>query len=466
MSIPAWDERWRGAAHRLVDQLFDHVEGVASRPVVAWTSPQQLSADEAFAIGEPGPDNLERLVAALADASIQLHHPRYAGHQVCPPFAIGAIAEMAIATLNNSTAVWEMSPASTIVEKNVIRWLCDQVGYPASAGGTTVSGGSAANLTALLAARHRWTADGTNVGKTPVVICSETAHYSIARAAAILGSGIRVAQVPVDDQFRMRTDELDHLLAAMEGTDESPMAIVATSGSTATGSFDALGPIADLRDRHRTWLHVDAAHGASTLLSARLRRLVEGLARADSLSWDPHKMMWMPLSTSAVLVKDEAWLRAAFLSDAPYLFHRDREGLDLGAMTIQCSRRADAVKLWLALNTIGPEPIAEAMEGVAERACEFAGILAADPEFEAMHDPQFNIVCFRYRRAGSKDDEALDSLNATLRQGLLESGDGWITTTKLRGRRCLRVTIINPATTRADLEAILGKLRSLAKEIG
>ena len=466
MSIPQWDAQWREAAHRLVDQLFDHVDGVSARPVVAWTSPQQLAANEAFAIGEPSPENLERLVGALADASIQLHHPRYAGHQVCPPFAVGAIAEMAIATLNNSTAVWEMSPASTIIERNVIRWLCDRAGYPESAGGTTVSGGSAANLTALLAARHRWTADGANVGKTPVVICSETAHYSIARAVAILGGGIRTVQIPVDDQFRMIAGELGHLLAAMEGSDESPMAIVATAGSTATGSFDALNPIADLRDRHRTWLHVDAAHGASALLSARLRRLVEGIGRADSLSWDPHKMMWMPLSTSAVLVKDEAWLRAAFLSDAPYLFHRDREGLDLGAMTIQCSRRADAVKLWLALNTIGSGAIAETMELVAERARELGGILAAAPDFEAMHEPEFNIVCFRYRPPDSKDGAELDSLNEALRQRLLESGEGWITTTKLRGRRCLRVTIINPATTRADLEAILAKLRALATEIG
>jgi L-2,4-diaminobutyrate decarboxylase len=464
MAIPQWDERWREASHRLVDLLFDHVEGVSARPVVAWTAAEELAANEAFGIGEAAPANLEPLVRALAGASIQLHHPRYAGHQVCPPFAVGAMAEMVIATLNNSTAVWEMSPAATIVEKNVIRWLCEQVGYPAGAGGTTVSGGSAANLTGLLAARHRWSADGGNVGKTPVVICSETAHYSIARAVAILGSGIRVVEVPVDDGFRMITSELDHLLGAMEGTEESPMAIVATAGSTATGSFDALMPIADLRDRHRTWLHVDAAHGASALLSKRLRGLVEGLSRADSLSWDPHKMMWMPLSTSALLVREESWLREAFLSDAPYLFHRDREGLDLGAMTIQCSRRADAVKLWLALNTIGPGAIAEAMERVAARAAEFFALLAAADDFEPMHEPQFNIVCFRFRPPGSRDGAELDSLNETLRQRLLESGAGWITTTRLRGRRCLRVTLINPATSRADLEAILGKLRALARE--
>jgi L-2,4-diaminobutyrate decarboxylase len=358
-----------------------------------------------------------------------------------------------------------MSPASTVIEKNVIRWLCDRIGYPANAGGTTVSGGSAANLTALLAARHRWRADGENVGKTPVVICSETAHYSIARAAAILGSGIRVVEVPVDETYRMIVGELDQLLAAMEGTEESPMAIVATAGSTATGSFDALASIADLRDRHRTWLHVDAAHGASAVLSRRFRRLVDGLARADSLSWDPHKMMWMPLSTSVVLVREESWLREAFESDASYLFHRDRAGLDLGAMTIQCSRRADAVKLWLVLNTIGVDAIAEAMERVADRTAELREMIAAAPDFEAMHDPQFNIFCFRYRPEGMADGEALDALNETLRQRLLESGDAWITTTKLRGRRSLRVTLINPATSRADLEAIVAKLRAIAKEL-
>ncbi|HEY0591440.1 MAG TPA: pyridoxal-dependent decarboxylase [Thermoanaerobaculia bacterium] len=467
MSIPQWDEAWRGAAHRLVDLLFDHVNGVAATPVVDWASPGELAARDPFAVNDRGssPDRMIPLAEALAEASIHLHHPRYAGHQVCPPFAAGVLAEMAIATLNNSTAVWEMSPAATVIEKNVVRWLCDRIGYPATAGGTTVSGGSAANLTALLAARHRWRADGENVGKTPVVVCAETAHYSIARAAAILGSGIRVVEVPVDETFRMIVGELETLLDAMEGSDESPMAIVATAGSTATGSFDRLAPIADLRDRYRTWLHVDAAHGASAVLSRGLRRLVDGLARADSLSWDPHKMMWMPLSTSAVLVREESWLREAFQSDAPYLFHRDRQGLDLGAMTIQCSRRADAVKLWLALNTIGADAIAETMERVAERTAELHAMIAAAPDFEPMHDPQFNIFCFRYRPAGSADGEALDALNETLRQRLLESGEGWITTTKLRGRRSLRVTVINPATSRDDLEAIVGKLRDIAKEM-
>jgi L-2,4-diaminobutyrate decarboxylase len=467
MSIPVWDETWRATAHRLVDLLFDHVNGVGATPVVDWASPGELAARDPFAVDDRG-SSAERMIPlteALAEASIHIHHPRYAGHQVCPPFAVGVLAEMAIATLNNSTAVWEMSPAATVIEKNVIRWLCDRIGYPASSGGTTVSGGSAANLTALLAARHRWRADGENVGKTPVVVCSEAAHYSIARAAAILGSGIRVVEVPVDGAFRMIVEELETLLESMEGSDESPMAIVATAGSTATGSFDQLAPIADLRDRHRTWLHVDAAHGASAVLSPRLRRLVDGLVRADSLSWDPHKMMWMPLSTSAVLVREESWLREAFRSDAPYLFHRDRQGLDLGAMTIQCSRRADAVTLWLALNTIGAYAIAATMERVAERTTELHAMIAAAPDFEPMHDPQFNIFCFRYRPAGMPDGEGLDALNEALRQRLLESGEGWITTTKLRGRRSLRVTLINPATSRGDLEAIVGKLRELAKEL-
>lgn len=467
MSIPTWDETWRETAHRLVDLLFDHVQGVAAGPVVAWASPAELAARAAFGVDDRGssPERILPLAEALADASIHLHHPRYAGHQVCPPFPAGVLAELAIATLNNSTAVWEMSPAATIVEKNVIRWLCDRIGYPAGAGGTTVSGGSAANLTALLAARHRWRADGENVGKTPVVVCAETSHYSVARAAAILGSGIRVVEVPVDATYRMVVGELEALLEAMDGTDESPMAIVATSGSTATGSFDRLAAIADLRDRYRTWLHVDAAHGASAVLSPRLRRLVDGLVRADSLSWDPHKMMWMPLSTSAVLVREESWLREAFEADAPYLFHRDRQGLDLGAMTIQCSRRADAVKLWLALNTIGADAITETMERVAARTAELHAMIAAAPDFEAMHEPQFNIYCFRYRPEGMADGEALDALNEALRQRLLESGAGWITTTKLRGRRSLRVTLINPATSTGDLEALLATLREIAKEL-
>jgi len=317
-----------------------------------------------------------------------------------------------------------------------------------------VSGGSAANLTGLMAARARWNADASTSSKRPVIIASRDAHYSVARAAAIMGiPAADVLKVPTDDGHRMDVDGLEETLAAVEARDDAAvLAIVATAGSTATGAFDRLDEIALLRDRFRTWLHVDAAHGASVLLSESLARLVRGLERADSFSWDPHKMMWMPLSLGTILVRDGIWLRRAFEADAPYLFNAGSD--NLGEMTIQCSKRADAIKLWLLLRSRGTAPIVEALERVTALTRYLHDRLAASDDFEPVHEPDLNILCFRRKGLG-------DEQTAELRERLIRSGRAWITTTVLRGERVLRVTMMNPRTTERHIDDMLDALRSL-----
>ena len=440
----------RRFAHDLVDLLFDHVEQIESRPVVEWKSLAELR--ELVRIGGESaqPLDLARLVARYSN---QLHHPSYMGHQVCPPLYDSATADLLISFLNNSTAVFEMSPVATAIEKEIVRWLADLAGYPETAEGTAVSGGSAANLTGLMAARARWSADAASSGKRPMVITSADAHYSIARAAAILGiPAADVIKVPTDNAHRMDVDALAEELAAIEAREDAGvLAIVATSGTTATGAFDRLDEIALLRDRYRTWLHVDAAHGASVLLSEKLAHLVRGLERADSFSWDPHKMMWMPLSLGTILVRDGIWLRRAFEADAPYLFSGSSE--NLGEMTIQCSKRADAIKLWLILRAHGVKPIVESLERVTALTRFLYERVVASEDFEPVHEPELNIFCFR--RRGFDDEQ-----HAELRERLIRSGRAWITSTVLRGERVLRVTMMNPRTTEAHVDAMLEALLS------
>jgi L-2,4-diaminobutyrate decarboxylase len=305
-----------------------------------------------------------------------------------------------------------------------------------------------------MAARARWNADASSAGKRPVVIASRDAHYSVARAAAIMGiPAADVLKVPTDDAHRMDVAGLEETLAAVEARDDAAvLSIVATAGSTATGAFDRLDEIALLRDRFRTWLHVDAAHGASVLLSESLSRLVRGLERADSFSWDPHKMMWMPLSLGTILVRDGIWLRRAFEADAPYLFNAGSD--NLGEMTIQCSKRADAIKLWLLLRSRGTAPIVEALERVTALTRYLHDRLVASDDFEPVHEPDLNILCFR--RKGFDDEQT-----AELRERLIRSGRAWITTTVLRGERVLRVTMMNPRTTERHIDDMLDALRSL-----
>jgi L-2,4-diaminobutyrate decarboxylase len=468
-TILRYDASMRALAHQTVDALFDHVEGIAGRRVVDWQSADELRAR--VRIDDRGGAEGMTLIRQLMDNAIQLHHPAYMGHQVCPPFLTAVIADLVISTLNQSTAVWEMSPIGTVIEQEVIRWLADRAGYPATSLGTAVSGGSAANLTALLAARARWNAkweSGVGGGVSeknhastpdsrpptparPVILCSADAHYSIARAASIMGiASTDVVKVATDDQHRL---DLHALEAALRDAGEV-MAIVATSGSTATGAFDDLRAIAALRDTYDTWLHVDAAHGASVVLSERLRPLVDGLDLADSLAWDPHKMLWMSLSLGVILVRDGRWLRRAFEADAPYLFNAERASDNIGEMTIQCSKRADAIKLWLTLQMFGTQPFVAAMEHVTDLTRYLYDAIVASSDFEAMHVPQFNIFCFRHRSD--------DATNAELRERLIRSGQAWITSTLLKGQRVLRVTMINPRTERGDVDRMLAGLRRFA----
>jgi L-2,4-diaminobutyrate decarboxylase len=431
-----FDRTSRELAHSLVDTLFDHVEQIDSRPVVDWKTAPELRALLR---------DTDDPIRTILDHSIQLHHPSYMGHQVCPPFPSAILGDLLISTLNQSTAVWEMSPIGTVIEQEVVRWLADRAGYPAESLGTAVSGGSAANLTGLLAARARWRARGGE--GTPVILASADTHYSVARAASIMGID-HIEKIETDDTHRMSLDALVRALGP------NVMAIVATSGSTATGAFDDLEKIRELAGD--TWLHVDAAHGASVLLSEKLRHLVRGLDRADSFSWDPHKMLWMPLSLGAILVRDGQWLRRAFEADAPYLFHAERESDNIGAVTIQCSKRADAIKLWLTLRMFGTEPFSAALDKVTAITRYLYDRITESSDFEPMHDPDFNIFCFRYR---GSDEENLD-----LRERLIRSGEAWITSTVLKGRRVLRVTMINPRTEREHVDAMLASLRRLKVE--
>ncbi|CAA9317710.1 MAG: Aromatic-L-amino-acid decarboxylase [uncultured Gemmatimonadetes bacterium] len=362
-----------------------------------------------------------------------------------------------------------MSPTGTVVEAQVMRWLVDAAGFPATAEGTLVSGGSVANLTGLLAAREArfpgsWT-DG--VARTPdaeraVLLVSGHSHYSVERTAGLMGLGSEAVVSIPDRGGKMDPAALDDALGVLKREGRIPFAVSATAGSTATGLFDPLDEVADVCARHGVWMHVDGAHGASFLISEPLRHLVRGIERADSIAWDPHKMMWMPMSTGAVLVRDGRHLNAAFRQKAPYLFHArpgEERSWDAGRMTLQCSRRFDALKLWVSLRHYGADHFAELLETTVRNTHSLHAKLAAAPDFEPMHAPESNILCFRHL------PERGDGFQAELRRRYNESGAGWITTTVLDGRRVLRVTLMNPHSTGEHLDRLLDGLREVGRGI-
>jgi L-2,4-diaminobutyrate decarboxylase len=242
---------------------------------------------------------------------------------------------------------------------------------------------------------------------------------------------------------------------------------VATAGTTATGSFDDLEEIGRLCEERGLWLHVDGAHGASALLSPAHRARVAGIQRARSIAWDPHKMMLMPLTASVVLVRHEGDLQAAFSQQAPYLFHaRDGERQwDQGLRSFTCSRRIDALKVWVAIQRYGSTGLGALYDHLCATARLLYGATLDRPRFRALHEPESNILCFRHVGDGSMSDDRLDILNLDLRTAYNREGDGWITSTVLGGRRVLRATLMNPRTTAGDLARVLDGLEKLAADL-
>jgi L-2,4-diaminobutyrate decarboxylase len=396
----------------------------------------------------------------------RLMHPMYVGHQVSAPLPAAVWMEPVIAAMNQSVAVAEMSPSITPLETQLIWWLCDLVGWGSGAGGTLTSGGTEATFTALLAARAVAIPDAweNGVGENPpVVVCGEHAHYAITRAVAQLGLGMRRAIAIPSRDWRMDVAALQATLDRLAAEGTSVMAVVATAGSTATGSFDDLEAIGALCEARGIWLHVDGAHGASVLLSDAHRWRVRGLERARSVAWDAHKMMLMPLGAGMLLVRNEKELEGAFAQRAPYLFH-GAEGervWDQGTRSFLCSRRADALKVWAALQRYGASGIAALYDHLCATARELYEEIGRRDDFEALHEPESNILCFRWVGDRSLDEAALDVANRELRERYNRSGKGWITTTVLGGKRVLRVTIMNPRTGR---EHVIRLLDGLAME--
>lgn len=463
------------AAGEFLRLAVDHYASTASDDARVSTAlpPEELAAffDEPLpAEGRALEAVLERLRRDVLPHSNHLTNPRAMGHQVSAPIPAAVWTEPVVAVLNQSLAVQEMSPVGTVLEARVLRWMADLAGFGPEAGGTFTSGGTEATFTALLAARAAAMPDAWTKGvgaSPPVVVHGEHAHYAVARAVGAMGLGTENAVAVPSKGWRMDVSALEAALDRLAREGRRVMAVVATAGSTATGSFDDLEAVGLLCEERGLWLHVDGAHGASALFSGRHRARLRGLERARSVAWDPHKMMLMPLSAGMVLVRDERDLDAAFAQRAPYLFHA-REGArawDQGPRSFQCSRRMDVLKVWVALQRHGAAGIGALYDRLCETARALHDAIERRSGFEALHEPESNILCFRWVGDGSLGAERLDALNLRLREELNRSGEGWITTTLLGGKRVLRVTVMNPRTGVRHVERVLDGLGRRAEEL-
>jgi len=465
-----------------MELLKSHFERVLTGqgPVQHWSHPLEKierarqRLDEASLVSESTRDRIRVLIDECLQNGQNLHHPHYIGHQVPGPLPLAGVFD-AIGTMTNQVmAVYEMGPWATAIERALIERLGGVLGLPTGKfAGLMTSGGSIANLTALLTARNvvhgeSWKQGMAALSHPPVLLVQQDSHYCIARAAGILGMGTdQVIRIGLDSKRRMCVRALESELESRRARNIPITAVVACACATPIGAFDPLDAIADLCERFGVWFHVDAAHGAAAAFSEKHRHLVSGLERADSLICDAHKMMHVPALCAFVFYKQAAHRFAAFQQDAPYLFDPSAPGMadyDSGLMTMECTKRAASFGLWGVWSTYGTgvfSDLVDATFGLADEAWQF---LQGQPDFEAPFRPQCNILVFRY--VPSLGDASRENdLNRELRRRLIESGEFYVSQTTIEGVAYLRMTFMNPLTTLSTVSKLLGKIREIGTGI-
>lgn len=384
---------------------------------------------------------------------------------------------MLISTTNQSLDSWDQSPIATFLEQRLVNWLCQLFGYPSQGDGIFTSGGTQSNFMGLLLARDhycqsqlQWSVQ--QQGLPPVaqkfrILCSTVSHFTVKQAAALLGLGEQaVVAVETNDQYQLSPQATERTLQSLQEQDLIPIALVGTAGTTDFGSIDPLPQLAELAQQYGLWFHVDAAYGGGLILSERHAPKLNGIAEADSITVDFHKLFYQPISCGAFLLRDRAHF-GLIKRHADYLNPESNAeaGIpDLVTKSIQTTRRFDALKLWVSLQTLGQTGFADMIDTTIQLARETASLIAEDTELELANQPEINAVVFRYHPGHLKAKQQRDCVNYQIRQSLLESGQAVIAKTQIAGEVYLKLTLLNPRTTNAHITELLKQIKFIAKQ--
>ncbi|MDF9794763.1 L-2,4-diaminobutyrate decarboxylase [Catalinimonas alkaloidigena] len=462
-------ENFRQSGHQLIDMLADYLRETQSDTnlkAIPWKTPdEQLKAwkeDEA-----QGKGDVMALFKRVMEDSIHIHHKKYMGHQVVPPAPVTALASLLSSLLNNGSAVYEMGAVANAIERVVVQRICREIDWQDEAGGFLTSGGTLANLTALLAARRAKSSEDVwlkGSGKKLALMVSEEAHYCVDRAARVMGWGDEgIIKIPADKRLRMHTESLEDYLQQAKAQGIEVVAVVGSACTTSSGTYDDLEAIANFCQQHKLWFHVDGAHGGTAVFSPKYRHLVKGMEQADSVVIDLHKMMLTPALTTALLFKNEADSYRTFAQQAQYLWsdQEEHEWYNMGKRTMECTKLMMGVKAYALLKSYGTEIISEYVTRQYDLGKTFASMIEKRQGWELAMPPATNIVCFRYRPEKQDETEA-EQLNAYIRQQLLEEGEFYIVQTRLKNKLYLRTTLMNPFTTEKELNALLERIEEVA----
>lgn len=433
--------------------VVESLAGVADRPYGA--PPIDDAFLDALLADRPGaPVPADEALATLMRAAAQGQESRSGGHLAYIPgsgLLTAAIGELLATVTNRYTGVAEGSPGAVALEAGVLRWLCELFGLPDRAQAVFLSGGSMANLTALVAAREH---QAPGEPHRATVYVGEQAHASVRKAARTIGilpAHVRVC--PSADGVRLDTEALRVLVKQDRHDGLLPTAVVAAAGTTNTGAVDDLADLADLAAALDVWLHVDAAYGGFFQLTERGRRRLAGIERADSITLDPHKSLFLPFGTGALVVRDRAALTDAFGEDADYLRDLTEAGSlpNFAELTPELTRDWRGARVWLALKTHGLEPFVAALDAALDLAGWAHEALEAIPGVTTCGPPDLSIVAFRV----PGDDAAQDAARAHVNAG----GQAWVSSTQLDGRVVIRLAVLSHRTRRHHVAHVVDRVR-------
>ncbi|HEV7796812.1 MAG TPA: pyridoxal-dependent decarboxylase [Pyrinomonadaceae bacterium] len=492
-SLDISDAELRELSSQVTQLVTDYFSEVSTLPVFPQTSAGKTSGKIGTSLpvdGEPLEQLLDDCRTIIAN-SRHNGHPRFFGYVASPATAPGAFGDLIASALNTNLTSWRSGPAATEIELTVINWLASLIGYGRSdlvAHGLLTSGGSMANLTALLIA-HRSRSDSEVASKglwnsvAPMTIyASDQIHMSIPKAADILGLGrAQVRLVACDDRFRINVASLRQTIAGDLESGIKPFCVVGSAGTVNTGAVDPLDEIADVAKEFDLWFHIDGAYGALAALAETKRPLFRGLDRADSISLDPHKWLYVPIDSGCLLFRDEASARAAFtFAGADYIKVHEQNADEAFAFWNygpELSRRFRALKIWLTLRYYGVRRIANAISEDCAVAAYLSEQVEAATDFELLAAPELSICCFRYvppslvaKLRGPGENRAaleaeLDQLNTNIMNAVQRGGRAYLSSATLGGKFALRACVTNFRTTRADIDQTLEIIRDAAREL-
>jgi aromatic-L-amino-acid decarboxylase len=415
--------------------------------------------------GRPYEELLDLLFERVIPMSFNTAGPGYLAYIPGGGLPHSAVASLIAESTNRYVGVFAAAPGLAQIEANVVRWFCEMVGYPASAGGILTTGGSLSNFSALVTARRERLPEDFLKG---TIYASDQTHHSMQKAAMLAGfPPANVREVASDDQFRIRLDSLAARITEDRAAGFTPFLVVGNAGTTNTGAVDDLEALADLARRERLWLHGDAAYGGFFVLTERGRRTLAGLARADSIALDPHKSLFLPYGSGSLLVRNPEALRRAHALSADYMpsMQDDRDLVDFNMISPELSRDWRGLRVWLPLKMHGIEPFRRNLDEKLDLARWSCEELQKIPGLEIVAPPQLSIVTFRLRRPGLAG-EATNALNRDLLARINAAKHVYMTGTSLRGAFALRICVLSFRTHRDRMEEALNDIREAVAFLG